>query len=95
MDEVTQQNASLVEEAAAAAASMQEQTGALSQVVSIFKIAPAGKVGAAPARLPSAAVAQAAKRAAPMRIAPAARAKPVGKLAVAAPALAGGDWEEF
>ena len=38
MDEVTQQNASLVEEAAAAAASLQEQAGNLAQVVSVFKI---------------------------------------------------------
>ena len=39
MDQVTQQNAALVEEAAAAAASLQEQAGGLSQVVSVFKLA--------------------------------------------------------
>ncbi|MBR7801752.1 methyl-accepting chemotaxis protein [Undibacterium fentianense] len=38
MDNVTQQNASLVEEAAAAAESMQEQARSLSEVVSVFKI---------------------------------------------------------
>jgi methyl-accepting chemotaxis protein len=38
MDEVTQQNAALVEEAAAAAASMQEQAVGLSRVVSIFRV---------------------------------------------------------
>jgi methyl-accepting chemotaxis protein len=38
MDQVTQQNAALVEEAAAAAGSMQEQAGRLSQVVSIFRL---------------------------------------------------------
>ncbi|WP_334188373.1 methyl-accepting chemotaxis protein [Noviherbaspirillum sp.] len=38
MDNVTQQNAALVEEAAAAAGSMQEQAGNLSQVVSVFKM---------------------------------------------------------
>ena len=38
MDQVTQQNAALVEQAAAAAASMQEQAGSLVQTVSIFKI---------------------------------------------------------
>jgi methyl-accepting chemotaxis protein len=38
MDEVTQQNAALVEEAAAAAGSMQEQATALAEVVSIFKV---------------------------------------------------------
>ena len=38
MDQVTQQNAALVEEAAAAAASLQEQASGLSQVVSVFKL---------------------------------------------------------
>ncbi|MFA9215912.1 MAG: methyl-accepting chemotaxis protein [Sphingomonadaceae bacterium] len=38
MDRVTQQNAALVEEAAAAAASLQDQSGALSRVVSIFQL---------------------------------------------------------
>jgi methyl-accepting chemotaxis protein len=38
MDEVTQQNAALVEEAAASAESMQEQAGALMQAVSMFKL---------------------------------------------------------
>ena len=39
MDEVTQQNAALVEEAAAAAASLQDQASNLSVVVSVFQIA--------------------------------------------------------
>ncbi|MEC5218922.1 methyl-accepting chemotaxis protein [Actimicrobium sp. GrIS 1.19] len=38
MDETTQQNAALVEEAAAAAVSLQDQAGNLSQVVSVFKL---------------------------------------------------------
>jgi hypothetical protein len=38
MDDVTQQNASLVEEAAAAAQSLQDQAGKLAQVVSVFKL---------------------------------------------------------
>ncbi|MYM30228.1 HAMP domain-containing protein [Duganella sp. CY15W] len=38
MDQVTQQNAALVEEAAAAAESMQEQAARLSEVVSVFKL---------------------------------------------------------
>lgn len=38
MDQVTQQNAALVEEAAAAAQSLQEQAAALSKTVSIFKM---------------------------------------------------------
>ncbi len=39
MDQVTQQNAALVEEAAAAAASLQEQADALAGVVGVFKLA--------------------------------------------------------
>jgi methyl-accepting chemotaxis protein len=38
MDEVTQQNASLVEEAAAASEAMQDQAAQLAQVVSVFKL---------------------------------------------------------
>nr|WP_093380740.1 methyl-accepting chemotaxis protein [Variovorax sp. OV329] len=38
MDQVTQQNAALVEEAAAAAQSMQEQAGSLVHAVSVFKV---------------------------------------------------------
>jgi methyl-accepting chemotaxis protein len=38
MDQVTQQNAALVEEAAAAAQSMQEQADRLVQAVSVFKL---------------------------------------------------------
>jgi methyl-accepting chemotaxis protein len=40
MDDVTQQNAALVEQAAAAAASLQDQAGHLSQAVSVFKLEP-------------------------------------------------------
>jgi methyl-accepting chemotaxis protein len=53
MDQVTQQNAALVEEAAAAAHAMQEQASALLQVVSTFRVAEDGaRQGrlAAPAR---------------------------------------------
>ena len=39
MDEVTQQNAALVEEAAAAAESLEEQARGLVQTVSMFKLA--------------------------------------------------------
>ncbi|GGC78138.1 methyl-accepting chemotaxis protein [Undibacterium terreum] len=43
IDEMTQQNAALVEQAAAAAASLHEQAEKLSQVVSVFKLAQAGR----------------------------------------------------
>ena len=49
MDEVTQQNAALVEEAAAAAGSLQEQAERLVQAVAVFKIN-AGEVIEVPAR---------------------------------------------
>jgi methyl-accepting chemotaxis protein len=38
MDESTQQNAALVEQAAAASRSMQEQADKLSQLVSVFRL---------------------------------------------------------
>jgi methyl-accepting chemotaxis protein len=38
MDDVTQQNAALVEEAAAAAESLEEQAQKLASVVSVFKL---------------------------------------------------------
>jgi methyl-accepting chemotaxis protein len=45
MDDMTQQNAALVEEAAAAAASLHEQTVNLARAVSVFKIEGAEQVG--------------------------------------------------
>jgi methyl-accepting chemotaxis protein len=50
MDQVTQQNAALVEEAAAAAAGMQDQAGQLSQLVRRFRVAEARAPAAAPRR---------------------------------------------
>jgi methyl-accepting chemotaxis protein len=47
MDQVTQQNASLVEEAAAASEAMQEQAAKLAQVVSVFRIEAPAPVRAA------------------------------------------------
>ncbi|MBD8529435.1 MULTISPECIES: methyl-accepting chemotaxis protein [unclassified Massilia] len=57
MDRVTQQNAALVEEAAAAAESMQDQAASLAQVVSTFKL---DDTAAAPASAPARAHAGAA-----------------------------------
>ena len=45
MDGVTQQNAALVEEAAAAAQSLQDQARQLAQSVSVFRLAPQLKRG--------------------------------------------------
>ena len=106
MDEMTQRNAALVEEAAAAAESMQQQAQQLGEAVSIFKL---GTEGAAVARVASAPKAQAAKLAATSAVKPAARAVTVRPAAAATPATktatktsakaatapAGDDWEEF
>ena len=97
MDEVTQQNAALVEQAAAAAGELQDQAASLAEAVSVFKVnvqfAPAH-----PAPPPE------------MRVAPAARLKAVSaatrgvikRTPTAAPqavrianASAASDWEEF
>jgi methyl-accepting chemotaxis protein len=50
MDQVTQQNASLVEEAAAASEAMLEQAQQLAGVVSVFKLSGSGSVGVAAMR---------------------------------------------
>jgi len=44
MDDVTQQNAALVQEASAASQSLQEQAGNLNQLVGKFHVAAAGEV---------------------------------------------------
>ena len=48
MDEVTQQNAALVEQAAAAAESLQDQAATLSEVVSVFSLGDVAAVNARP-----------------------------------------------
>ncbi|WP_151636215.1 methyl-accepting chemotaxis protein [Noviherbaspirillum aerium] len=93
MDEVTQQNAALVEEAAAASDAMRDQAARLSQLVSVFKV---------DARQGTAATAAAA----PVHAQPATRrvaARPQTRQTAVAltrkrqepAAHAGGEWEEF
>jgi methyl-accepting chemotaxis protein len=92
MDEVTQQNAALVEQAAAASQSMQEQAGNLATVVGFFKTGT--HAAAAPAPRRSAPVPAKAAAAAPARsVAVRAPAKPAQRLAPGKPAES--DWEEF
>jgi methyl-accepting chemotaxis protein len=94
MDRVTQQNAALVEEAAAAAGSMQDQAAQLAEVVSVFKVERAVAVAAAAAAPVRKAVsAPAARPALPRAAAPAPRvaARPVRR----AEPVAAGDWEAF
>ncbi|HEU4852152.1 MAG TPA: methyl-accepting chemotaxis protein [Telluria sp.] len=78
MDSMTQQNAALVEEAAAAAQSLQDQAGELARVVSIFKLTE-GERFAAPAAPVAAVQVQAAAPAAPRVAARPAAAKPALK----------------
>ncbi|QNA99180.1 methyl-accepting chemotaxis protein [Massilia sp. Se16.2.3] len=100
MDQVTQQNAALVEEAAAASASMQEQAAHLSRAVSVFRIdgAELARAQAAPAAPAAPAAKQQAARPALAQPARSARAAtPVRKPAArkATVGADGGDWEEF
>ena len=87
MDETTQQNAALVEEAAAAAESLQDQAGSLAQAVSVFKLEGGGGRINAPAL--------------PARRAPAERATLPGperamrKLSPSTHAGPDDEWEEF
>ncbi|NIJ78807.1 methyl-accepting chemotaxis protein [Xanthomonas campestris] len=90
MDETTQQNAALVEEATAAARSMEEQAGHLAEAVSVFKLdepaAPAAR--ARPVASRPVAVKSAAKPGARAAATPSRPAKPQA-------ALADGNWQEF
>ena len=104
LDQMTQQNAALVEESTAAAASMRDQAQRLAEVVSVFNVGATSARSAAPAPRPAAAP---APRFAPAPAKPAvtARPKPAAKLAhsakpaapAPAPAAKGSDddWESF
>jgi methyl-accepting chemotaxis protein len=83
IDDVTQQNAALVEEAAAAAQSMRDQADLLAQAVSVFKLAGQPAYAPPPVRKPAAAP-KAVAKASPQRLP-----------ATAVNAPAGADWEEF
>lgn len=98
MDSVTQQNAALVEQAAAAAASLQHQAGSLAQVVGVFKLHHSDALHVLPTTPnqvpPEAAVSTLPQNAVPVQIA--------GKGAVASRqqkraelAVVGDDWEQF
>jgi len=89
MDQVTQQNASLVEEAAAAAESMQEQAAKLARVVAVFRLDAAAAAPAAPARPHAPAV-----KAAPA-VRPGARLAAPARPATRPAASAEAEWETF
>ena len=106
LDQMTQQNAALVEESTAAAASMRDQAQRLAEVVSVFNVGATSARSAAPAPRPAAAP---APRFAPAPAKPAVAARPkptpAAKLAhsakpaapAPAPAAKGSDddWESF
>jgi methyl-accepting chemotaxis protein len=95
MDGMTQQNAALVEQAAAAFQSLQDQAAELQRVVSIFKLAEGEQVAPAEAAVAAASAGTAvatravvARPAKPQLKKPAAPAKPAARAAAAAPAKA-------
>ncbi|MGE6334991.1 methyl-accepting chemotaxis protein [Stenotrophomonas sp. NPDC077659] len=91
MDETTQQNAALVEEATAAARAMEDQAAQLGEAVARFRLATPG-LSPVPPRV--AATAPAARKAASAAATVPARAP--ARKPVAQPALAGdGEWQEF
>jgi len=100
MDQVVQQNAALVEQAAAAASSLQEEAGNLAQVVAVFQLtdkpAPtrARKPKAAPA-LRAVAPAQVKPRPAPTPVPAAVPVRQAAKRTVNARIQPDESWEEF
>ena len=108
MDEVTQQNAALVEEAAAAAVALEDQADTLSRVVSVFKLT--GDAEAVPAAEekresafakpvhavePKQAAERPRRRGAAVARRVAAQTKDVLENGALQPATANGDWREF
>ncbi len=95
MDEATQQNAALVEQAAAAAESLVEQANALTDVISVFKIDNSGSTFAArkttPRSTPSRSPALLAASAKPFKP----LARPALVKVTAKTGTNDGDWEEF
>jgi predicted XRE-type DNA-binding protein len=94
MDEVTQQNAALVEEASAAAQSLEQQAAQQKRAVSVFKVTESKSAVAAPRTV---ATASKAKARAPL-VRPAPKRAPVAPAAKPAAALVEGgsdNWETF
>jgi uncharacterized phage infection (PIP) family protein YhgE len=92
MDEVTQQNAALVEEAAAAAESLEEQAANLAETVAQFKLSQGS--ASAPARRPASRAVAAS--AAPPKLKSVTKSAPKSApLKPAGPASQDDDWAEF
>lgn len=91
MDQVTQQNAALVEEAVTASGAMQKQAAALAQAVAVFKLGgsqQAAPRGVAPKAMPSPGGGSRAVEAAPRQ------AAPIQRLAVAQ-GSSDDEWAQF
>ncbi|KIF83272.1 methyl-accepting chemotaxis protein [Noviherbaspirillum autotrophicum] len=87
MDQVTQQNAALVEEAAATAELLREQSGMLAQAVSVFKVGSEPAMAALPSDRGSTALATVRP--------PLKTALPKPRAATKVLATAGDEWEQF
>jgi methyl-accepting chemotaxis protein len=87
MDQVTQQNASLVEEAAAAAESLQDQASNLAAAVGVFRLDAIQTPTQQLQRV------QTPKSPRPVKARP--QILPVARPVKQAPAISGGDWEQF
>ena len=94
MDDVTQQNAALVEEAAAAAGSLQEQSARLAEVVAVFKLEE-DQHAAAGARLPLRSSRRRKRLYALLRQSLTAPAKSAPRKQLAPAQKGADDWEEF
>jgi hypothetical protein len=90
MDQVTQQNAALVEETSAASEALQEQAAKLAQAVAVFRLDAAAASYAAPV---AARTALGARPAPAKPTTPAKGPAPRTRITAAAPVTS--DWEEF
>jgi len=104
MDQVTQQNAALVEQAAAAAQSMREQSAALVQAVSVFKLDAGAQAQQVISQVKAISQARPSTEGTPARLSRPGSSRPAlgkgRKSGDAAPQLAiagdaAGDWKEF
>lgn len=92
IDEMTQQNSALVEEASAAAESLRDQAGHLSNVLSVFKLDGKQPATARIAAVPAQAKSKAKTQASPKALE---EAKPQRMVALGTGTTGGSDWEAF
>jgi methyl-accepting chemotaxis protein len=95
MDEMTQQNAALVEEAAAAADSMRQQASELAESVAVFKLKHGVTLATLPPASPPVLASPAANTVVPLKTPAIPATKPAPAIERKVAAMGGGDWEEF